>query len=586
MTMSQPQMHRLTLRFFNHETEQAYQQQDISRKVVQGRFAMVCGIVIYLLLGFLFDRKLFPPDALTLVWVIRLSALLVPMSVLALTFHPFFQRSNDLPLAMVGVAAGLGIMLLSQHLASAMVVYYYPMLILATFYTYNLTGTRFVYAMGVDVFIFLAYNLSMFMRGDVSLFNVSLQDFYIFSANLIGGGAGYMTELQRRQIFLAKQMLNEKMREVQEARHEADEANIAKSRFLAAVSHDLRQPIHAQGLFLNVLAATPLDVKQQQIVSRISAAAIATGEMLHTLMDFSRIEAGVIKPSVSPFRLQLLLNKIEVEYMPLANDKNLSYRARETTLSVLSDRALVETILRNLVSNAIRYTQRGGILLACRKRGACVAIEVYDTGIGIDPAMHRDIFREFHQLGNPERDRNKGLGLGLAIAQGLAQTLQHPLTVRSRPGFGSVFSLLLPVAQGPVVELKETVKVSPVHKTGVRVLLIDDDEAVRQGTQQQLQEWGFECLGVESIEQALAAAQTFPPDVVISDYRLREQQTGAQAISALRELLQNPALPALLITGDTAPERIREAQASGIPLLHKPVAPNVLYSHLIELVSD
>ena len=211
------------------------------------------------------------------------------------------------------------------------------------------------------------------------------------------------------------------------ARHDAEQASLAKSRFLAAASHDLRQPIHAQGLFLDVLSRTPLNPQQRELVRNISVTSAASADMLNTLLDFSRIEAGVVKPQVQAFLLQPVLNKIEREFESQADAKGLTYRSRETDLRVQSDPALIELVLRNLVSNAIRYTERGGLLVACRPRAGGALVEVWDTGIGIAPENYADIFKEFHQLGNPERDRRKGLGLGLAIADGLVKTLGHGL---------------------------------------------------------------------------------------------------------------------------------------------------------------
>lgn len=365
------------------------------------------------------------------------------------------------------------------------------------------------------------------------------------------------------------------------AKLRAEDANVAKSKFLAAASHDLRQPIHAQGLFLEALARTDLNAHQQEILASANAASKSSVEMLNTLLDFSRIEAGVVKPYIRSFRLQPLLNKIEREFEAQADAKGLVYRSRETNLVVRSDPMLVELILRNLVSNAIRYTERGGLLLACRKRGGQAVLEVWDTGVGIAPAYQKEVFREFHQLGNPERDQRKGLGLGLAIAEGLARVLEHPLTLTSIPQRGSVFKLSLPVvseAEDEQYDLK--LRQNRAQVLNLRVLVIDDDETVRMGMQHLLRGWGCKCEVAESIEEAIALARVHAPDLVISDYRLREQRSGLEAIAALRTLLGD-ALPALLITGDTAPDRLREAQASGIPLLHKPVSPGQLYRGIV-----
>lgn len=404
----------------------------------------------------------------------------------------------------------------------------------------------------------------------------------IYSAALVGQ-ARNGSRAARRAIGLRfeNHELIERLRieteHAQAAHRTAEEANLAKSRFLAAASHDLRQPIHAQGLFLEVLARSKLSADQYDALANARATWQASAEMLDTLLDFSRIEAGVVEPQMQVFPLQPLLNKIENELAPQADAKGIVYRSRETHAAVRSDPALVALILRNLVSNAIRYTEQGGVLVACRARGEQVLIEVWDTGIGIEPAQHRAIFREFHQLGNAERDRRKGLGLGLAIAQGLARALGQPLALASTPGRGSVFRLALPAAlAGVVAEGAAEAVPGPARVFDLRVLVIDDDESVRTGMRQLLGAWGCVCDVADSIEEAQALARTHRPGLVISDYRLRELRTGAEAIAALRAEFGTD-LPALLITGDTAPQRLREARATGVPLLHKPVLPSQLH---------
>ncbi|BBF85563.1 two-component hybrid sensor and regulator [Aquitalea magnusonii] len=375
--------------------------------------------------------------------------------------------------------------------------------------------------------------------------------------------------------------------ESRRAQQEAEQANLAKSKFLAAASHDLRQPIHAQGLFLEVLGKTALDARQQSLLANIQSATNASAEMLHSLLDYSRVDAGVITPQLQAFALQPLLNKMERELAPLANTKGLFYRSRDTAEVVMSDPSLIELILRNLISNAIRYTQHGGILVGCRRRGDQLWLEIWDSGIGIAAQQQQEIFDEFHQLGNPERDRKKGLGLGLAIVRGLTQLLQHPLRVASRPGRGSVFRLglpriatasPLPAAAAPAVGISQCLPKATV-------LLIEDDDIVRSSMVLLLQSWGCQCMAAESLDAALPWLNHKQPDLLISDYRLREQKNGSDAIHAIRQAVGRD-IPALLLTGDTAPARLREASDSGLPLLHKPVAPAQLYDSLNQLLSQ
>ncbi len=582
--MIPPELNPLTLSFRDTRAEAAFREDDQSRLLLQGRMALLVAISSYLALGLLFDAHLFPSEHLGSVWAIRLAALMVPCGVLIFTGHRWFKSFSYLPLALVGLAGGLGLIGMLMFLPAERVASYYPALILVIFFTYNLVGTRFIHALGVDLILLLAYNLATLARGDIPFATLALHDFYIVTANLIGGGAGYLTELQRRQLYLGEQRLRREVMQTETARQYADATNQAKSRFLAAVSHDLRQPIHAQGMFLSVLRNTALTPKQQELIDNLTTATNASGEMLHTLMDFSRIEAGSITPQFSRFRLQPLLNKIENEFIAQADAKRLNYRSRETELAVFSDPGLLEVILRNLVGNAIRYTRRGGILLACRKRGQTALIEVYDTGIGIPEEQHEAIFREFHQLGNPERDRQKGLGLGLAIVKGLAACLQHPLSLNSRAGRGSVFRLSVPLTYlgDPRPPAPPIPRILP---TSVNILLIDDDDIVRQSTAAQLAEWDFNCQSVDGIERALAIARKTPPDLIISDYRLREHQTGDQVIKQIRALSDHP-IPALLITGETDPALLLKARGWGIPLLHKPVEPHELYRQIVSLLAQ
>jgi two-component system, sensor histidine kinase len=376
--------------------------------------------------------------------------------------------------------------------------------------------------------------------------------------------------------------LREETDKAQAAHREAEQANLAKSKFLAAASHDLRQPIHAQGLFLELIGREELSPTQRSMLENAAATNRASSEMLNTLLDFSRIEAGVVEPQWQAMRLQDVMNKVDSELAPQAVAKGLVYRSRDTEAVVWSDPVLLELILRNLVSNAARYTDQGGLLVASRARGEQVLLEVWDSGIGIEPAQQQEIFQEFHQLGNPERDRNKGLGLGLAIVDGLARVLGHRLTLASRPQRGSVFRLALPLSQVPLTAAAPQFCGEGLALVGKRVLVLDDDAAVRVGMAQLLQSWGCSCVAVDSIEEAIDAVRQTRPDLLISDYRLRGHRNGSEAIALLRAEL-GVDLPALLITGDTAPERLREAQSSGVPLLHKPTSAALLHRKLVEL---
>ncbi len=365
------------------------------------------------------------------------------------------------------------------------------------------------------------------------------------------------------------------------AQAEAEEANRAKTVFLASVSHDLRQPLHALGLVLGALSRAGLSERQQALLGQAQASALATGDMLATLLDFSKVDAGVIKPHAQPFNLQQMFNRLATEMAPLAEAKGLVFRWRDTTAVMHADPALVELILRNLLLNAIRYTERGGVLLACRRRGGMASIEVWDTGVGIPDDQREAVFREFHQLGNPERDRNKGLGLGLAIVRGLAHAMALQVDLASRLGRGSVFSVRIPLSHDRWWPELDDLPEEP-DLQGLRVLLIDDDEHVCAAMRDLLSAWGCWCEVAFNESEAAQRLIHFEPDVVLTDYRLRSHRTGLQALARVRGVLQRE-VPAAVITGDTGGDLVREAEAMGLTVLHKPVTAPRMQALLLAL---
>jgi signal transduction histidine kinase/CheY-like chemotaxis protein len=395
-------------------------------------------------------------------------------------------------------------------------------------------------------------------------------------------------QLQLKNVELVQKLRHESAQAL-EAQQAAEQANQDKSKFLAAASHDLRQPLHAMGLFVEALSRSPLSNDQAQVLTHLRSASDATSEMLNTLLDYSRLEAGAVSPKSKPFPLQNLLAELEREFGMQADSKDLFYRSRETTLAAFADPTLVDLVLRNLISNALRYTPKGGLLVACRPRGNKVAVQVWDTGLGIAAQEQKAVFKEFHQLGNPERDRQKGLGLGLAIVQRLCEAMGAQVNLRSVLGKGSMFELVLPLHSGVLLsEVSGAASVPAMDWTGLRVMVIDDEAPVRQGMQSLLAAWGCHCTSFESAQEALEDLARWPdarlPQVLLSDYRLRHDLTGAQAIADVRTALRlrgvKAKLPAIIVTGDTAPERIREAQRTDALLLHKPVSAQALQQAL------
>lgn len=373
------------------------------------------------------------------------------------------------------------------------------------------------------------------------------------------------------------------VRELSEQRDAAERANVSKSKFLAAASHDLRQPLHALTLFTSVLDERIKYPEVRRVVDNINASVRALETLFNTLLDISRLDAGVWQPEVRDFRVDDICERLLNDYLPEAQAKRLTLKCEPCGAVVRSDPALLERILRNYVSNAIRYTEKGEVRVACRTVDGSLRVEVADSGIGIPTAYHRDIFSEFHQLGNPERDRAKGLGLGLAIVERVARMLDHPIDLESTSGKGSCFSVTVPFGDPANVArpVASGVADAPQDLAGMRVVIVDDEISVREGMCTLLEQWGCRVTGAGSEEEAVATLKNRngAPDVIIVDYRLRDERTGVQVVDRLRREF-GKSIPALIVTGDTAPERLREARASGYPLVHKPIQPAALRTFL------
>ena len=375
----------------------------------------------------------------------------------------------------------------------------------------------------------------------------------------------------------------ELVEELRKQKEAAETANLAKSNFLAAASHDLRQPLHALTLFTSVLDESIQEPKLRKIVEQVNASVRALESLFNALLDISRLDAGVLKTEKSSFALQPMFNRLKGEFIPQAGNKCLHMCWPDEEVSVLTDPALLEQILRNYLSNAIRYTSNGEINIDCESDGRSVTISVRDTGIGIPDDKLHSIFEEFRQLGNPERDRTKGLGLGLAIVKRTAKLLNHEIGVESRIGKGTRF--FITVEQTHTIEA--SAKQSPTCDTntaninGTLIIVIDDEKSVREGMQSLLQLWGCKVITAANKEEALTQLTQYQqaPDGIIADFRLRDNQSGLDAIQSIHAEYNNN-IPALIITGDIAVDRLRVANDSGYQVLHKPVAPLKLRTFL------
>ena len=385
-------------------------------------------------------------------------------------------------------------------------------------------------------------------------------------------------QLQFANLDLAEDLMRQK--ELAEA------ANVAKSRFLASASHDLRQPVHALGMFVGALGDRPLDQESGKLVQQIQNSVGALDGLFASILDISRLDAGVIETRPMAFPIQPLLERVCRDEMPEAEAKGVRLRLVPCSLKVHTDPIMLERVLRNLVSNAVRYTDHGHVVVGCR-RGARLGVEVWDNGRGIPADQQELIFQEFYQIGNPERDRTRGLGLGLAIVRRLTRILEIPIGVRSRPGKGSLFKLSLQLA-APGQAIAEPQREMPAasHRP-LFILVIDDEVAIQEAMHALLTGWGHSVVAAGSFDEMLQCAASFSarPDLIISDYRLREEENGIATIERLRAEF-NDDIPGILITGDTAPDRLREAMAGDCFLMHKPVSNSRLRAAIVNLTID
>jgi two-component system, sensor histidine kinase len=385
-------------------------------------------------------------------------------------------------------------------------------------------------------------------------------------------------------LLLAVGLRNEDL--VQQLRSQievVDHAHQEKTRFLAAAAHDLRQPLHALGMFCAALQQRLPNTPEQPLVRNMMSAIEALETSFTAMLDISKFDAGLVHKAPRTFPIRDIFRRLYQQFGGDAEARNLALRFRATRRIVCSDPLLLERVLGNLVQNALRYTRKGGVLVAARRHCQGVALEIWDTGVGIPPDQKDMIFREFYQIDNPERDRGRGLGMGLAIVQRLCNLLEHRLELHSKFGHGSVFRVVVPVGEANAIDATPTeADTLPPRKEGrVTVMLIDDERAIREATRELLRPLNVDVLVAATIPEAVELAKAAPEriDLIMSDWRLRGQENGVAAIQALR-CVAGDATPAVLITGDTSPELSQLAHESGLVILHKPLQPR----HIVRLV--
>jgi two-component system, sensor histidine kinase len=380
------------------------------------------------------------------------------------------------------------------------------------------------------------------------------------------------------------------LREVaDESRRSADRANQAKSRFLATASHDLRQPLQTLALLNGALRRMVSGPEVVEVLAQQDHAVATMSRLLNALLDISKLESGAVKPELRDFRIATVLESVRREFAPIAGSKGLELRVEAAEDSVRSDPALVEQILKNLVSNAVKYTRAGRVVVRCRHDGAALRIEVVDTGVGIPASQLAYIYDEFYQVGVPANSSREGYGLGLSIVQRLVKLLDVRLEATSEVGKGSVFALLLPLAHSSASDFgsqEPNARVSAVPAaTGVEVLLVEDDASVRDATGMLLRVEGYRVTAVASLADAVRAATEAAPELLVTDYHLGNGELGTQVIAALRERM-GADLKIILLTGDTSTEIKAMHADPNLRILSKPVDAEELLRLLSALLAD
>jgi signal transduction histidine kinase len=590
-------LHPLTAEFTDRATERAFRQATRAGQEGDFRIAIGVGAFFYLTFGLLDFAAL---GATRAFWFLLSARLLVTgsgLAVMALAGRATNMVTSGYGatvLEVLAVAANLIVITtrpadLAAH-ASAMMV------ILMAIYVF--VPNRFLLALAaamLGTLTFVVYLIGWAQVDKTTTFSLLA---VLLLINTFGLAAAYRFSRLRRREYTALEaerqtneaLLNEIARRksleteltteknvAERARDQAEAASRAKSRFLAAASHDLRQPMHALSLFAATLVERLRYPEVRQIADQMQASIISLTSLFDSLLDISRLDAGTVQTRVVSFRLQDMFDSVRRDFGARANSKGIRLIVVPTRAIVRSDPILLERILRNLAANAVHYTEHGGVVVGCRRRGGKLQIQVWDSGSGIPEGEQKRIFEEFYQIANPERDRSKGLGLGLAIVKRLADLLGHPLGMRSQEARGSVFSITVPrgvLRPSSPLETAEPMADTLVHSAQRLVVLIEDERVIREATRTLLTDWGCRVIASAStdgvIDEMRGTGET--PDLIIADYRLTGGDTGINAIHEIQRACARQ-VPAVLITGDVAADHLKLAQASGYPVLHKPVAP-------------
>jgi len=486
-----------------------------------------------------------------LFWIGTLAAGII-WGVWPIIFYPLYSTEYLLLIStmfagMVAVSAASGSIYLPSFLSFS-----FP-LIIPLSVTHIVSGNDSLVMTGLLLLMFLAVNFFLAARSNV----------------------------QFRQLLRSQFKNAELMQRLAEEKQVAERAVIAKSRFLAAASHDLRQPLHAMGLFLSALRQREQSEKKLEIIDDMGKSSEALNGLFNSLLDVSRLDAEIIDFNPSHITAEEMFNGLRVQFVQQAAEKHIQLLVTPENHVFYADAILLERVLRNLLSNAVQYTTTGFVSISCLDDvDGSKLIILEDTGIGIPLENSEDVFSEYYQLNNLNRDRSKGLGLGLAIVRRLCELMDISLEMQSEEGRGTIFKLIVP--GGDPAQIKPIFRFdNTMQAKDRRVLVIDDEPQVLQGMRHMLEGWGCKVILAESARDALKAIAItdFLPELIISDFRLGNNQDGIDAVAALHESLESN-VPAILISGDTSPERLKQVKKAGFLFLHKPVSASELHQHM------
>ncbi len=393
----------------------------------------------------------------------------------------------------------------------------------------------------------------------------------------LGSIVSDITHRKQNEVFLRRQI------------QEAESSSDAKTRFLAAASHDLRQPLHSMELMLEILARQIREPALQELVSDITQAASIAAALLNPLLDYSRLEAGMVEPEIEVFPVNSLLRDMEVGFNAQADAAGLKLRIMPCDAMIRSDPVLLSRIVGNFVSNAIRYTETGHLLLGCRRNGSVLRIEVWDMGPGIKEEQLTAIFEEFHQIETAGRDRDKGLGLGLAIVKAQAKLLRHDVQVSSRLGRGSTFTIAVPLIVQEEIPAQTVVMnaAEPASLEGLRLLILEDNGAILRATKTLLERWGCVVETAASREEAMDVVKSVGGmfDLFIADYHLEHGDNGIDTVIQMRAYLEHD-VPTIIVTADISNDSLQHANERAFPLLQKPFRPAALRAAIAETMFE